>query len=383
MKYQIFSILLCAALFNAGCKPTNSSEGVAEPFSQTADSVEQSNVLPKSTNEAIETDMPRLLAEYKIPSVSIATIKDGQVSWSEAYGERKAGAEASPDSLYNIASLTKPISAEIVLRLASEGKLSLDESMDPYWSDPDLKDDLRRKALTPRIALTHQTGFPNWRNSETGLAFDRDPGTAWGYSGEGYQYVTNFAAAKVKKPFEKLAEDYLFDPIDMTTTSYTGQSWFEGRIAVPHDINGSPLAPMVADDYNAADLVYTTAGEYASFMVSVLNDEAVSPEIAIQRNQIQISMVDMTCSGEKAQSCPQDVGFGLGWQLLMFDDGPPVMMHTGKDAGVFTFAFIDRGRKEDAVILTNGENGYKIILPTIERLDVRPEFLRFLRGQIE
>lgn len=58
------------------------------------------------------------------------------------------------------------------------------------------------------------------------------------------------------------------------------------------------------------------------------------------------------------------------------------MMHTGKDAGVFTFAYIDRERREGTVILTNSDNGYKIILPILERLDTRPEFLTFLRGQI-
>lgn len=330
----------------------------------------------------MRADLPRLLADNQIASVSIATIKNGQLNWVGAYGQQRENSAATTDTLYNIASLTKPLTAEIVLRLAAKKRLSLDEFMDAYWSDPDLKGDPRRERLTPRIALSHQTGFPNWRNSATGLAFDRDPGTEWGYSGEGYQYLARFAAAKMNEPFEKLAADVLFGPENMASTSYTGRSWFAGRIAIPSDSSGKPLEPVVATDYNAADLVYATARDYARFMVAVLNDEKLDPDIARQRSQNQINMMKMVCAGEKAKSCPQNVGFGLGWQLLDFDGGAPIMMHTGKDAGVFTFAYIDRERREGAVILTNSDNGYKIILPILERLDTRPEFLTFLRGQI-
>jgi hypothetical protein len=59
------------------------------------------------------------------------------------------------------------------------------------------------------------------------------------------------------------------------------------------------------------------------------------------------------------------------------------MMHTGKDEGVFTFAYLNRTRRDGVVIFTNSDNGYKIILPLLDRLHTSPEFLRFLRGQIE
>ncbi len=344
--------------------------------------VEHSNIISPSNQTELSGDVSHLLTVNHVASVSIATIKNGQMDWVGAYGEQRHNVPATTDTLYNIASLTKPLTAEIVLRLATKSKLSLDEAMDPYWSDPDLKDDLRRKRLTPRMALSHQTGFPNWRNPQTGLAFDRDPGTEWGYSGEGYQYLAKFAAAKLNEPFEKLATDALFGPANMASTSYTGQSWFAGRIATPNDVNGEALEPVIATNYNAADLVYSTAYDYALFMVAVLKDEKLTPEIGHQRSQNQISMMEIVCAGAKAESCPNDVGFGLGWQLLLFDGGAPIMMHTGKDDGVFTFAYIDRERREGAVILTNSDNGYKIILPLLERMDSRPAFLTFLRGQI-
>ena len=86
---------------------------------------------------------------------------------AEAYGEAAPGMPASNATLYNIASMSKPISAEVILRLAAVNKLSLDEPMHAYWVDPDLAADPRAKLLTTRMALDHQTGFANWRR-ETG-----------------------------------------------------------------------------------------------------------------------------------------------------------------------------------------------------------------------
>lgn len=158
-KYMQVCIVVAAASFTSACST------LVEPIK-----------LNSPSNQAdIRADMSRLLAVNHIASASIATIKKGKLDWVGAYGQRGQNTPATTDTLYNIASLTKPLTAEVVLRLAAKGKLSLDEPMESYWSDPDLKDDPRRKRLTPRMALSHQTGFPNWRNPETGLAFDRDP----------------------------------------------------------------------------------------------------------------------------------------------------------------------------------------------------------------
>src|SRR5579863_8208223 len=168
-----------------------------------------------------KTILPLLQREH-VASVSFATIANGKTVLAEAYGEAGPGISASNTTLYNIASMSKPISAEVILRLASAGKLSLDEPMWPYWIDPDLAADPRAKLLTPRMALDHQTGFANWRQETGGkLAFIRDPGTAFGYSGEGYQYVARFAEKKTGQPFEKLAQSLVFDPAGMTRTAYT------------------------------------------------------------------------------------------------------------------------------------------------------------------
>src|SRR5450631_3256119 len=95
----------------------------------------------KDGRAEIDAHAAEWLKESDVPSVAVAFIKDRSLAWTTVYGEQSPGVAASGKTLYNIASLTKPVTAETVLRLASAGKLSLDESMSPLWLDPDIKDD--------------------------------------------------------------------------------------------------------------------------------------------------------------------------------------------------------------------------------------------------
>lgn len=330
-------------------------------------------------------ELQSLLSSHKIPSVSYAQIHAGRVVSVAAYGFQSPGVPATPDTLYNIASLTKPLTAEVVLRLASRGKLSLDEPMDSAWVDPDLAADPRHKRLTPRFALTHRTGLPNWRK-DTGLAFVHDPGGTWAYSGEGFQYVARFAEQRMHTTLDQLAEQLVFRPLGMRHTSYVGQPWFVGKVAVPTDAEGKALSPTITDRANAADLVYSTPRDYAAFLQAVLADRGLSRDIARQRSTSQVSMMDISCTGAKAATCPRLVGFGLGWQLMEFGEGPKtetILMHTGKDAGVFTFAYLNRTTRDAVVIFTNSDVGYLMVLPILEQTGASPAFLRFLKGQME
>jgi len=83
-------------------------------------------------------DMTTILREQRVESASIAVIRDGQIVSTGAWGIAAPNREATVSTPYNLASLTKPLTAEVILRLVSAGKLSLDEPMDRYWSDPDL-----------------------------------------------------------------------------------------------------------------------------------------------------------------------------------------------------------------------------------------------------
>ena len=274
-----------------------------------------------------------------VASVSFAQIVNGKTVLAEAYGEQRPGVAVRTSTLYNLASMSKPISAEVILRLASAGKLSLDEPMYRYWVDPDVASDPRAKLLTPRIALEHQTGFANWRRETGGkLTFVRDPGTGFGYSGEGYQYVARFAEKRTGTPFESLAQRLVFDPSGMMHTAYTRRPWMENNIAEPTDQDGKWLTPVIAAQFVAADLVYTTPTQYASFVESLMRGDEETPAIRALRESVLTDRKAQLCVGKLAAMCPDEVGFGPGWEVIKMR-GKTFLMHTGIDEGVFTLGF--------------------------------------------
>ena len=118
---------------------------------------------PEQMRAALDRNVPDWLKQFDVPSVAVAYIRKGKIDWTAVYGEQSPGVPANARTLYNVASLTKPISAEVILRLASKRKISLDESVSAYWIDPDVKDNPWNALLTPRLCLSHQTGFTNWR----------------------------------------------------------------------------------------------------------------------------------------------------------------------------------------------------------------------------
>ncbi|WP_315815533.1 serine hydrolase domain-containing protein [Paraflavitalea speifideaquila] len=126
---------------------------------------------------------------YKIPGASLALIKDGRVVYHKVYGVKNAFTGEAVDSLtlFEAASVTKPVFAFAVLRLAERGLIDLDKPLYLYLPYKDIEDDERYKLMTVRHVLTHRTGFPNWRDGKLTLLFT--PGEKYNYSGEGFEYL--------------------------------------------------------------------------------------------------------------------------------------------------------------------------------------------------
>lgn len=322
----------------------------------------------------IDAHAAQWLKESDVPSVAVAYIENRKVAWTAVYGEQSPGVTATEKTLYNMASLTKPITAETVLRLASAKKLSLDESMSPFWVDPDIKDDPQSKLLTPRLCLSHQTGFANWRRMTGGVLKIRwRPGTQTGYSGEGYNYVGRFAEKKLGKGFDALAQEMVFDPIGMKDTSYIAKDWYSGRLAAPHGPKGEKPFDAVATTWNGADLLRTTIGDYAKFVVSVMHDEGLTKAIAAERatmtrDTVKPEDLEKACreAGEVG-NCSVAAGMGLGWEVET-GNGVKILDHDGSDWGVKTLAIFVPSQGIGVVVFTNGENGNQVIRKIVEAL---------------
>lgn len=316
-----------------------------------------------------------ILRENHVTSVSLALIDNGALSFAGAYGEARSGVPATPVTLYNIASMTKPISAEVALRLAATGRISLDENMSAYWTDPDIAKDPRRNLLTPRIALSHRTGFPNWRDGL--LKFQADPGKLFGYSGEGYEYLAHFILNKTRHPIDYWAERLVFLPNGMRQTTYTGQPWLSGRIALPHDSQGLALSPQISNRAVASDNVFSTPSDYALFIADVMQEQGTTKALSADRLKVHTDRKTELCNKLPENDCPTEAGMALGWELFLIN-GRRYFMHTGSDDGTFTFGYFSPDTKTGAVIFTNSSNGSKAVLPILRLIGRDPHFVDFL-----
>lgn len=352
-----------------------------------ADNDQQSQISSASADaERLRSRVAQMLqsslTDNDVPSASIAYIEDGKLAWRFAAGESEPGKRATPDTLYNIASMTKSIVAETVVRLSRSGAFSMDDSMAEAWVDPDLKDDPRHKLLTPRLALTHRTGLPNWRYlTNNVLKFQNDPGTEFGYSGEGLQYVAHFIENKIGRPLEDLVAETVFRPAGMTETTFTDKAWLAGRIAMSQNEKGEHKFASRRTAWNAADDVWSSSGDYARFMIWVMANPVTTERAAtywIPRDNLKYQICE---EGRVSPPlCPKSLGFTAGWTVY---DTPEnlIVMHGGGDDGEHTLGFFNPVTRNGAVIFTNGANGQKVIRDLVEILLPDPSFVAFTNMQ--
>ncbi|AZA83936.1 hypothetical protein C1637_13070 [Chryseobacterium lactis] len=297
-----------------------------------------------------DRNLEQWLKENKIPTLGLGIIKNGKVEKAKVYGDYQNG-KFSPDNMrFNVASLTKPVTAMIALKLASEGKWDIDEPLYKYWTDPDIANDPRNKMLTTRLIVSHQTGFPNWRalNPNGKLGFQFDPGTKYQYSGEGFEYLRKALENKFHKPLSQLGQELIFKPLRMKDTSYIWDETTDAsRIAIGYDKDGKAYEPVKRGTANGADDLMTTVSDYSHFLISVMNGEGLSKKIFSEMQTGQIAT-------EKGKH------FGLGFELYDLGNDTTALSHGGSDEGVRTLFVIIPKTKEGIVIFTNSDEGTKV-----------------------
>jgi CubicO group peptidase (beta-lactamase class C family) len=292
-------------------------------------------------------DIEKLLIDNNVPALGLGIIENGKLTKVEVYGTLDKNQKAPYNTIFKVASLTKPVIALTVLKLVDKGLLDLHEPLYKYWIDPDLKNDKRYKDLTPYLVLTHQTGFPNWRymTDSNKLHFQFNPGDKYQYSGEGFEYLRKAIEKKLGRSIEELAQEFLFIPAGMTDTRFWWDNAMdETRYAQNFDENGNNIKTVKYYEANAAANLLTTVEDYGRFIAYVINGAGLKTELfqEMQKHQVKLRENDF---------------FGIGWEILTgFSDGEFAMLHTGKDPGVSTLAIMFPQSKNGYVVLLNGDN---------------------------
>ena len=310
---------------------------------------------PKQTTDSEtmfdnDQSMQSWLKENNIPALGLGIIENGKLQQVKVFGEIKKGISAPHNALFNVASLTKPVTAMVTLRLISLGKWKLDEPLDTYWIDPDIVNDPRHKKLTTRVILSHQTGFPNWRwmNTDKKLNFQFDPGTKYQYSGEGFEYLRKALEKKFGKTLEQLAQELIFQPLKMKDTSYIwDKNTNEARFVTGYNEKREAYLIEKINTANAADDLHTTIEDYGNFMISVMKGKNLKPEIFQEMIRKQVKT-------------KENKYFGLGFEIYDLGNGDYALSHSGADKGTQCIAILLPNSGKGVVIFTNIDDGYKV-----------------------
>src|SRR5437763_16268422 len=132
-------------------------------------------------------DLEQLLRDGRVPGLSFALLRDGKMIETKGLGVRdiSTGVAVDENTIFEAASLSKPVFAYAVLQLIDAGVLSLDTPLSKYVPDY-VKDDPRAAEITVRQVLSHTTGLPNWRSEKWPLKTHFAPGERYSYSSEGF-----------------------------------------------------------------------------------------------------------------------------------------------------------------------------------------------------
>lgn len=304
-----------------------------------------------------------------VPTVGIGLIKRGRVRTVRVYGELAPGKPAPRATLFPVASLTKPVVSLTVLQLVRQGQWNLDEPLVHYWTDPDLAADPRLSQLTTRLVLSHRSGLPNWRYQLPGgkLAFLHAPGSAYGYSGEGFEYLRRALERKFGCSLQLLSDSVLLRPLRLRDTRY---SWADDRLldstrlAVGHDARGAVLRTPKPAAPNAADGLVTTVQDYTRFGAWVIRQTSKPDSVW------QAMVAPLTPTGKPNQA------MGLGWEVRTITSQPDqgyLLLHSGRDEGLFTLIVLHPRARRGLVLFTNADRGAELIIKVLRATLNLPE----------
>lgn len=332
---------------------------------------------------AVEQELQDILDKHRIVTAGLGILVDGKLAWALYHGDASPGVPANAATRFNVASITKTATAKTALRLVDAGELDLDEPLGAYWVDPDIAGDPRLQSLTARTVLTHTTGFPNWRffRSDGKLAFVRAPGEAYGYSGEGFEYLARAISNKLQRPFPQVVRELVFEPAGMRHAVMEIRRDGLRDVAIPIDDEGTAHPVWCRPNgwcreegsYSAADDMLVTVPDYARFLAMVASDESGNTGTPFAPGSVLVDTGDdavVDCEDSATIDCPRAQGYGLGFQVIEYD-AMRILGHGGNDWAEVALGYIRLPARDGLIVFLNAPNrrGLEAMPELVELLD--------------
>ena len=326
----------------------------------------QGLLLDYSDEQALIVDnfIESIRQHYDIPGVSVGIVKNNELVYHRNFGvaSNLTGQVVSDTTLFEAASITKPVFSFAVMRLAERGLIDLDRPLHEYLSFPNIAKDERSKLLTARIILCHRSGLPNWAfggpfgymsGQETELNFE--PDSQWGYSGEAYNYLGRVLEAIMDKPLVDILKEEVTDIMGMEQSWFATNPTLDRRSAQGHEGYLPNFWETIGHPSPASSL-HTQAGDFSRFMIGVMQQRGLKVETYSEWLAPQHTLPEE--DRVYPSPWPQQLALGLFSQPADFGR---IYEHGGNNGDFHCKFGIIPKRGDGYVIFTNSNNGEKLV----------------------
>ncbi len=340
-------------------------------FAQNATKVKQLNGQSVST-EALQKRITHLVDSAKIAGLQVAIINGNKIVWTSSFGFKDIENQKplNDSTVMYAASLTKPVSAYVFLRLVDRGIFKLDQPIRSYLKKPigeypkwkDLADDtISFNRITPRMLLAHSSGLPVLRQlygNKTNLI--AKPGEKFYYSNEGINLLGFMIEEYTGKTLEVIAREEVFGPLNMQRTSMIWEKPFENNFSYAYFKDGKKYGSERRQSSRAAGSMTTTASDYARFYMQLMTNKGLSKVNLQQMLSPQIAVTSQRGFGSLRDSLTHEndaikLAWGLGIGLFQSPYGKG-FFHTGHGEANQNYAVAFPEKGIAVVLLSNSEN---------------------------
>ncbi|MCF0049066.1 beta-lactamase family protein [Dyadobacter sp. LJ53] len=332
-------------------------------------------------NTGLDSDISAEMKRLNIPGMAVAKIEAGEVAWTGHFGFQNLEKQipVTGNTIFQIASISKTVTAAAIMQLAAKGYFSLDDDVSGFLPFSVRSSFHPRKPITFRQLLRHRSSIrdnfdyllPFWEGKYKGPNISLDiflqnylaiggsnyhkdknfiqaaPGDRFEYSNMGYALLGYLVERIANMPFDEYCQKNLFSPLEMRQTNWFPDKMDANRIATPYIFSDSLKVyqrqqQSTFPDYPAGQL-RCSIGDLARFLVCWTNDGKFEGKSIIDSVAVQTLT-------------PKDMSLGFHtWFLYLFNTETPMYGHNGHGPGVSTYMLYDPFSKNGLVILMNGE----------------------------
>ncbi len=309
-----------------------------------------------------------VLMETGVASISVSVARDGKIVWEESFGwaDRERMIKATPNTLYSLASISKPVTATGLMVLADRKLVDIDKPADDYVGAVKLTACEKGNApATVRNVLNHSAGLPLHYQFFYENEADRRPpmeetirrygilvwapGEVYEYSNLGYGILDHIITKVSGRDYADFMRTEVFLPLDMTRTSIGIGPGLAEYAARRYDDDQKPV-PFYDFDHPGASAVYSSAHDLLRFGMFHLKDH-LPEQKAVLRDAAIDGMQD-----ESASTAPGK-GYAIGWAVTKDDNGYRTVSHNGGMPGVSTELKLVPSENIAVCVLANGRHG--------------------------